>query len=71
MKKANFRGLIAKIRHYRPILAIRPHLQPIFIDFAMRIVTLRYIEGVLELIKKDFKGLKGQFDFKKANLRGL
>ena len=24
VKKANFRGLIAKIGHYRPILAIRP-----------------------------------------------
>ena len=39
VKKANFRGLIAKIGHYRPILAIRPHLQPIFMDYAMRIVT--------------------------------
>ena len=26
VKKANFRGLIAKIGHYRPILATRTHL---------------------------------------------
>ena len=33
--------------------------------------TLRYIGGVLELRKLDFRGLKGQFGVKKANFRGL
>ena len=33
--------------------------------------ALRYIGGVLELRKLDFRGLKGQFDVKGANLRGL
>ena len=32
---------------------------------------LRYIGGVLELGKIDFRGLKGQFDVKNANFRGL
>ena len=30
-----------------------------------------YVEGVLELRKLGFRGLKGQFDAKKANFRGL
>ena len=38
VKKANFRGLIAKIGHYRPILATRTHLWPIFMEYAMGIV---------------------------------
>ena len=38
VKKANFRGLIAKIGHLRPILASRTHLWPIFMDYAMGIV---------------------------------
>ena len=33
--------------------------------------ALRRVGGVLELIKLDFRGLKGQFDVKKANFRGL
>ena len=32
---------------------------------------LRYVGGVLELIKLDFRGLIGQFDVKMANFRGL
>ena len=35
VKKANFRGLIAKIGHLRPILVSRTHLWPIFKDYAM------------------------------------
>ena len=35
VKKANFRGLIAKIAHLRPILATRTQLWPILIDCAM------------------------------------
>ena len=38
VKKANFRGLIAKIGHYRPILATRTHLWPIFMEYVMGIV---------------------------------
>ena len=33
--------------------------------------VLEYVGGVLELRKLDFRGLKGQFDVKKANFRGL
>ena len=33
--------------------------------------ALSYVEGVLELKKLDFRGLKGQFDVKMANFRGL
>jgi hypothetical protein len=38
VKKANFRGLIAKIGHLRPILASRTHLWPIFLDYPIGIV---------------------------------
>ena len=38
VKKTNFRGLIAKIGHLRPILASRTHLWPIFVNSAMGIV---------------------------------
>ena len=31
----------------------------------------RYVRGVLELRKLDFRGLKGQIDVKMANFRGL
>ena len=33
--------------------------------------VLRYAGGVIELRKLDFRGLKGQFDVKKANFGGL
>ena len=33
--------------------------------------VLRYVGGVLVLRKLDFRGLKGQFDVKKFNFRGL
>ena len=35
VKKANFRGLIAKIGNYRPILTTRTHLRPIFMEYAI------------------------------------
>ena len=35
VKKANFRGLIAKIGHLRPILASRTYLWPIFMDYVI------------------------------------
>ena len=58
-KKANFRRLIAKIGHYSHILAFIIHLLSIFIE---------YVEEFLEFKKLDFRGLKGQFDVKMANL---
>ena len=33
--------------------------------------VLRYIGAILKLIKFNFRGLKGQFDVKKVNLRGI
>ena len=33
--------------------------------------VLRYVRAILKLIKLNFRGLKGQFDVKKVNLRGL
>ena len=38
VKKANFRGLIAKIGHLGPILSSRIHIWPIFMNYVMRIV---------------------------------
>ena len=38
VKKANFRGLIAKIGRHRRILGSRTNLCPIFMDCAMGIV---------------------------------
>ena len=38
VKKANFRGLIAKIGHYRPIWATRTNPWPIFMEYSMDIV---------------------------------
>ena len=38
VKMANFRGLIAKIGYYRPILASRTNLWTIFMEYAMGIV---------------------------------
>ena len=37
-KKANFRGLIAKICHLRPILASRTHPCYMFMNYAIEIV---------------------------------
>ena len=39
MEKANFRGLIAKIGHYRPILATITDRWPIFMEYTMGIVS--------------------------------
>ena len=38
VKKANFRGLIAKTGHYWAILASRTHLRPNFKEYTMAIV---------------------------------
>ena len=38
VKNANFRGLIAKIGHLRPILPSRTHIRPIFMDYTIGIV---------------------------------
>ena len=45
VKKANFRGLIAKIGHLRPIFASRTHLWPIFMDYVMGNVPKGILEG--------------------------
>ena len=47
VKKANFRGLIAKIGHYSPILASKTNFRPIFMDYTMGIVSYK---GMLERI---------------------
>ena len=39
VEKTNFRELIAKIGHYRPILATITHLWPIFMEYLMGFVT--------------------------------
>ena len=44
VKKANFRGLMAKIGHYWAFLVSRTHLWPIFMDYAMGIVPLCMLE---------------------------
>ena len=33
--------------------------------------SLRYVGGILELMKLEIRGLNSQFDVKKANFRGL
>ena len=33
--------------------------------------VLRYVERILQLMKLEIRGLKGRFDVKKANFRGL
>ena len=35
------------------------------------IYSLRYVEGILQPRKLDFRGLRGQFDDKNANFKGL
>ena len=37
VRKANFRGLIARIGHYRPILATRTHLWSVFMKYVIGI----------------------------------
>ena len=44
VKMDNFRGLIAKIAHYRPILATRTYLWPIFMKYTME----KLAQGTLE-----------------------
>ena len=70
VKNAIFRGLIAKIDHYRRILASRTPLWPIFLEYTMEILPQGMLEGFLRS-KIDFRGFIGQFDVKKANFRGL
>ena len=45
VKMANFRGLIAKIGHLRPILISRTHQRPIFMDYDIGIVPYGMLEG--------------------------
>ena len=71
VKIANFRGLIAKIGYLRPILASRPPLVAHFRGIFHWNYALRYVGGVLEIKKLDFRGLKGTFDVKTPYFRGL
>ena len=63
-------GLFAKIGYLKPILASRTHLWPNFMDYAWELYP-KVFWMFLELRKLNFRGLKGQIDVKKANLRGL
>ena len=56
--KVNLGGLIAKFGHLRPILASRTHIWPLFHELCHESCALRYVGGVLELRKLDFRGLK-------------
>ena len=67
-QKANFRGRLAKIGHYLPILASRTHL---FQGLCHGNCELTYVEGFLKLRKLNFRNLKGQFDVKKKFRRLL
>ena len=66
VKKANFRGLTAKIGCLRPILKFRPMTN--FHGLRNGNCALCYIEGILEPIKLDFRSLKCQFDVKRPIL---
>ena len=44
-KKANFRGLTAKIDYLRPIFTSRTHLWTIFMDYAMETVAFVILKG--------------------------
>ena len=45
VKKANFRGLTAKIGYLKPILKFRTHLWPIFMDCAKGTVGFVILKG--------------------------
>ena len=70
VKKANFRGHSEN----RPLLDNFGYQNPPMAHFhgvCHRNCSLRYVGGALVLRKLDFRGLKGQYDVKKANFRGL
>ena len=49
VKMANFRGLIGKIGHLKPILASITHQFPIFMNYVMENVPKKYAGGILKL----------------------
>ena len=71
VKKANFGGLIAKIGHYRPILASKTPPVIHFHGICHGEFDPRYIGKFLEFKKLDFRGLRGQFDVKRPILGDL
>ena len=71
VKKAKIGELISKIGYLRPVLTSRIHLRPILMNFAIGVVLLRYVEGILKIRKSDFRGLKGQFDEKRLIFEDL
>ena len=69
VKNANFMGQIAKNGYLWTNLAHRYPPMAHFHGLCNRNCNLRHIRGILELIKIDFRGLKGQTNVKKANFR--
>ena len=62
VKKVNFRGLIAKTGHYRPILATSNPIMAHFEGIYNENCALKHVGWILELRKFDFRGLEGGFD---------
>ena len=71
VKKGHFEPFLAKIAYLRPILASRHHFMNHFNELCHRNCDIRYIRGILEIIKLDFRGIKEQLDAKNVNFRGL
>ena len=57
VKKANFRGLMAKIGDCRPIVASKTHPWSYFLEIIHENCDPRNVGGVLEFRKLDFRGL--------------
>ena len=68
---AIFRSFLAKIAYLSPILTSRHHFMNHFNELCHRNCDIRYISGVLEIRKFDFRGIKDQLDVKNGNFRGL
>ena len=62
-----FGPFLAKIAYLRPILN---SYMTYFHELYHGNCALRYVEGILKLKKLDFRGLKGQFEVKRARFRG-
>ena len=69
VKKANFRGLIAKIGHYSPILASKTNLWAYFYGLYNSNCDLKVCRKDFIAHKVKFQG-KGRFDIKKSIFEG-
>ena len=67
VKIDNFWGFLAKIGYLVPILTSKTDAMTHFHELSHRKCALRHIGEILELRKLDFRGLKDQFDVKKAH----